>query len=174
MNIALKMPPVTPGPTTEAIPKSASLPPAQQYHNPIPVVIGLVPVVSVHDGQERVGLLTVRRGIEPAIGKLALPGGYLEYEDWKTGCTREILEETGLAISESDILDTASLSSVQNGTRLLIFAQTKPVDAAQLERFTPNSETEELVVIYEPTDLAFPTHTAQARRFFESLRTTAN
>lgn len=44
-------------------------------------------------------LLTVRRGREPAIGTLDLPGGFLEPEETaEEGLKREILEETGLQI----------------------------------------------------------------------------
>ena len=43
------------------------------WANPIPVVVVLVPV-----GHEaRLGLLVVRRGIEPQRGKLALVGGFV-------------------------------------------------------------------------------------------------
>lgn len=168
MNTALQLPAIPAavrGADELKVPPTASTP-VQQFHNPIPVTVGLVPVI---DETGRIGLLTVRRGIEPAKGKLALPGGYLEYEDWKEGCSREIEEETGLIIPPAEISDNVTLSSVQNGTRLLIFAETQAIHAARLSGFVPNEETLELVVIYEPTELAFPTHTAQAAKIFESM-----
>ncbi|MGE0542291.1 MAG: NUDIX domain-containing protein [Dehalococcoidia bacterium] len=39
----------------------------------------------------------IRRGGEPARGRLALPGGYLEHDETAAeGCRREVLEETNL------------------------------------------------------------------------------
>lgn len=166
METAITLPKIPTNTDANITAKPPTLPPVPQYFNPIPVVVGLVPVVSVVDGKERVGLLTVKRGIEPCIGKLALPGGYLEYEDWKAGCAREIVEETGIRVAAADISDSISLSSVQNGTRLLIFAETRPIEEARLSEFVANEETQELVAIYEPTELAFPTHTAHVAKFF--------
>jgi 8-oxo-dGTP diphosphatase len=52
-------------------------------------VIGVV----VRDAE----VVIVRRGGEPERGRLALPGGFLEFgEAAVDGCRREVLEETGL------------------------------------------------------------------------------
>ena len=59
----------------------------QVWANPIPVGVGLVPVVAA----EGTGLLVIRRAIPPQIGKLALVGGFLEeHESWQQGVAREV------------------------------------------------------------------------------------
>jgi ADP-ribose pyrophosphatase YjhB (NUDIX family) len=143
-----------------------TLPPKQQFLNSTPVVVAVVPVVDDSDPTKPLGLLVVRRGIDPFKGKLALPGGFLEHEEWRAGLVRELREETGIELTPADVREDVALESVQNGTRLLIFAHTKPVAKSALGAFKPCKETQELVVIHGPEELAFPTHTEHARRFF--------
>ena len=50
---------------------------------------------------ERGELLVAKRGKEPAKGTLDLPGGFVDMEETvEDGMRREILEETGLTVSE--------------------------------------------------------------------------
>ncbi len=50
-------------------------------------------------------MLVVRRAKEPAKGTLDLPGGFVDmYETVEEGMCREIKEETGLEVSQSDIV----------------------------------------------------------------------
>jgi len=61
------------------------------FENPIPTAVTLVPI--------RGGILTIRRGIEPAKGRLGLPGGFIEKREQPyDGAKREVLEETGAII----------------------------------------------------------------------------
>ena len=61
----------------------------KQHRNPILTVDGVLLI----DGK----LLLVRRGREPEKGKLALPGGIVEYgETTEEAVAREIKEETGI------------------------------------------------------------------------------
>ena len=144
--------------------------PTIRYNNPIPVVVALVPVHAIDEitGEDKIGLLTVRRAIEPKSGALALPGGYLEYEDWRHALIRELREETGLDVGSEDTINLASAESVEGGKRLLLFGKTKTIEEASLKSFVPNTESSELCVIFEPTELAFPVHTEEARKFFAS------
>jgi ADP-ribose pyrophosphatase YjhB (NUDIX family) len=134
---------------------------AQVWDNPIPVAVALVPVGA--------GLLVVRRGIPPAIGKLALVGGFIEaHETWQVGCAREVREETGVIVDPASCVFHWLSSSAPKPNRILIFAVTEAVDT--LPAFTPNAETQERGVIFGPggldEDFAFSLHTEAAKRYF--------
>jgi 8-oxo-dGTP pyrophosphatase MutT (NUDIX family) len=113
------------------------------------------------------GLLTVRRGIEPQKGHLALPGGFIDYgETWEEAAKREAQEETGLILPSVSFLTIETASNAN----ILIFCQAAPT-SIDLQSFQPNREVSELVVIARPVDLAFSTHTKMARKFFDSSAT---
>ncbi|HMG54733.1 MAG TPA: NUDIX domain-containing protein [Kofleriaceae bacterium] len=134
---------------------------AQVWANPIPVAVALVPVGD--------GLLVVRRGIPPGIGKLALVGGFIEeHETWQVGMAREVREETGVVVDPAEIVLQSITSSIPKPNRILIFAVTTPVDV--LPAFIGNAETQERGVIFGPAGLdaefAFGTHADAARAYF--------
>ena len=55
-------------------------------------------------------ILLVRRGVPPALGLWAIPGGALELgESLKEGAEREILEETGITIRAGDPVFTCDV-----------------------------------------------------------------
>jgi ADP-ribose pyrophosphatase YjhB (NUDIX family) len=137
--------------------------------NPLPVALVMMPVIG-HDG--RTGLLAVRRGIEPQLGEIGLPGGFIEEgESWQQAAVRELWEETGL---RADV-DEVELADVLSAPRhvILIFGRVKPRPITDLAGLTPekvfalsNGETQELVVVEKAQPLAFPLHTEMAYRFF--------
>ncbi|MDD5634045.1 MAG: NUDIX hydrolase [Candidatus Omnitrophica bacterium] len=89
------------------------------YRNPLPVVACLV----LRDKTE---LLLIRRGIEPAKGRWALPGGFIEFtEDVETAGKRELFEETGVRGSTGRLIGIESHISVMYGPLLVMGVEYK-------------------------------------------------
>jgi 8-oxo-dGTP pyrophosphatase MutT (NUDIX family) len=119
------------------------------YVNPLPVAVGLIPV----DG----GLLLIRRTVEPRVGSLALPGGFMNVgETWQEACVREIEEETGLRIPAAEVRLFDALTALDG--YVLVFGIVEPRTLDSLPAFAPNSETSEFLVIRGPAELGFPLH----------------
>jgi ADP-ribose pyrophosphatase YjhB (NUDIX family) len=141
----------------------------QIWANPIPVSVVLLPVVK----ESRTGLLVIRRGIQPGLGKLALVGGFLEdHETWAQGGARELREETGVNVDAQALEPFWFTSTEPRPNRVLLFSTAKPVEASALDPFAPDHETTERGVVFGPSGLAdvfaFPLHVTAARRFFEA------
>ena len=135
------------------------------WANPIPVCVVLVPLV--HDGQR--GLLVVRRGIEPARGKLALVGGFLEeHERWQVGAAREVREETAVAIDPATIEPFYYVSTEPKPNRVLLFSTSAPV-TTPLPAHVANAETAERGAIFGlagvEQEFGFSLHLDAARRY---------
>jgi ADP-ribose pyrophosphatase YjhB (NUDIX family) len=133
----------------------------------------MMPIIG-EDG--RTGLLTVRRGIEPQLGEIGLPGGFIEDgETWQQAAVRELWEETGLRADVAEV-ELADVLSAPNYV-ILIFGRVKPRPVEELDGLTPerlkalsNGETLELVVVDRAQPLAFPLHTEMSNRFFAEQR----
>lgn len=129
------------------------------YSNPIPVAVLLLPVDD--------GILVVRRGIEPAKGKLALPGGFIETgETWQEGGVRELREEAGVIVSPNDVSEFMVHSANENRL-VLIFGLCKPLKSWELQPFTPSEESPERLILNKPTELAFELHTLAVAKWFQ-------
>ncbi len=130
------------------------------YRNPLPVAVVLVPV----DGG---GLLLIRRLVEPQVGKLALPGGYINYgESWQVAGAREVAEETGVILDPAEVREYG-VRSAPDGT-VLIFGLANPVDPSVVAAFEQTAETSACVIIHAPVEgLAFPLHAEMVAVYFE-------
>jgi ADP-ribose pyrophosphatase YjhB (NUDIX family) len=128
------------------------------YRNPLPVAVVLVPVGD--------GLLVIRRLVEPRVGQLALPGGYINFgESWQEAGAREVMEETGVSIDPANIREFR-VRSAPDGT-VLIFGISEPTDPAALAEFKPTAEATECAVIHAPVELAFSLHSEAVAAYFE-------
>lgn len=134
---------------------------ATSYLNPLPVVVILVPLSS--------GLVVIRRNIEPQKGWLALPGGYIDLgETWQEAGRREVFEETGIEIDSREI----RLYDVMNGLdgTLVIFGLAAKVTLEAVQPFQ-SEETQEVLLIDRPIELAFSMHSRMVRRYFDEIAT---
>jgi ADP-ribose pyrophosphatase YjhB (NUDIX family) len=137
------------------------------WANPIPVAVMCVPVV---DGA-KTGLLVIRRAIPPAIGKLALPGGFVEeQESWQVGGAREVREESNVVVDAATVEPLWFVSTEPKPNRILMFGVAAPVQIDALPPFAPDHETSERGVVFGPDGLeaefAFGLHAQAARRYF--------
>ena len=115
-------------------------------------------------------ILWIRRGIEPAAGLWALPGGYMEVgETPEAAVARELAEETGVR------LDPEQFTLVSVST-LIHMAQTHLVFRCHLPRKPEGSPSEEAVEIgwFDEQGLpwekmAFPAIAPHVRQLYEWL-----
>lgn len=128
------------------------------YLNPIPVAVLLQPI-------DEDGLLVIRRGISPCKGKLALPGGFVDYgESWQEGAAREAREEANLCVDPASLRSWAVHSAPRGLVLLFALAPSLPQEA--LPEFLPNEEVTERLILRAPRKLAFPLHTLVADQWF--------
>lgn len=128
------------------------------YVNPLPVAVMIVPTDK--------GVVLIRRGIEPALGKWALPGGYMHLDEtWQEAGAREVWEETRITIDPESIRDFR-VRSAPDGA-LLVFGIAAPLRAADLPPFEPDREAlERTLVTASPEDMAFLLHRRALEAFF--------
>jgi ADP-ribose pyrophosphatase YjhB (NUDIX family) len=116
-------------------------------------------------------ILWIKRGIPPAIGKWAMPGGYMENDETpEAGASRELREETGIDVP-ADKMMLVSVSSI------LHMAQTHLVFRCHLEQKPDTAATEEAVEFgwfgeHELPwgDLAFPGIEPHVRQIYRWLK----
>ncbi|MFD7033177.1 NUDIX domain-containing protein [Streptomyces sp. NPDC059917] len=155
----------SPYPTTDW-PRTCAACGATAYRNPTPVAVALLPVEDDEGG----GLVVITRTIEPALGGVALPGGFIDHgEDWRAAVVRELREETGIHAPAADVA-LADVHSSPAG-HLLIFGLLPARPTATLPPPAPTNETTGWHVLRTPTELAFPLHTQAATTWFTTRRT---
>lgn len=131
------------------------------FRNPLPVAVMVIPVAN--------GLLAVRRSIPPHVGKFALPGGYISYDEtWQVAAVREVMEETGLVIDPAEV-QIFDAKSAPDGT-LLIFGLIEPLTSTAFPAFMENGEVSELKVVTDSKELAFPLHVEVMERYLQMFK----
>lgn len=142
----------------------------QTWVSPMPVSVLILPVIG-DDG--RIGVLIARRGIEPAKGQWGLPGGYLEQDETlECGAVRENGEETTVKLPPDwPVWLTHSGISTRAVKQVIAFCEAKPIPISMLpDPFVPrDAETEAIMVVYDPIELCFSTHTEALKLYFDRL-----
>ncbi|MFP4305774.1 MAG: NUDIX domain-containing protein [Desulfococcaceae bacterium] len=128
------------------------------YRNPLPVAVAMVPVDE--------GLLLIRRGILPARGKWALPGGFIDWgESWQTAAAREVQEEAGISIDPEELTEFR-VRCTSDGFAL-VFGLARPRRSEELSRYRATDETTDRRVWNQvPSEMAFDLHAEMMRRYF--------
>lgn len=157
----------------------------KQFKNPTPVAVAIIPVeteVSYNIGGVNIDLsiqqvVYARRNIEPKLGMLALPGGFVnELERIETGGAREVKEETGLIITEEEF--ELFRSEITPNNRNLIFGITPVRSMDVIKELEENWKNDE--VIREETqgfviaglkvsDAAFPLHQKALGKYLDKV-----
>ncbi|MER6915953.1 NUDIX domain-containing protein [Streptomyces sp. NPDC000594] len=134
---------------------------AVAYRNPLPVAVALQPV----EDPDGIGLVVVVRSIEPQLGGVALPGGFIDHnEEWQHAVVRELREETGIEADIGDVRLADVLSSADG--HLLVFGTLPIRPADTLPPSRPTAETTGWHLLRTPAELTFPLHTTAVRRWF--------
>jgi 8-oxo-dGTP diphosphatase len=115
-------------------------------------------------------VVLVRRGVVPALGSWCLPSGFVEYDEApEQAAVRECLEETGLNVQLTDLLDVRQYTNDVRGPGVVILYRGQVVggepcpgdDASDVGLFGPD----EL-----PEDIAFASHRRVLARWQEEVR----
>jgi len=117
-------------------------------------------------------ILWIKRGIPPAVGKWAMPGGFMESDETpEAAACRELEEETGIVV-DSEAMTLVSVSSILN------MAQTHLVFRCHLDKPPVTTYTEEATecIWFDNEglpweDLAFPSIEPHVRQMYRWLRT---
>lgn len=151
----------TPYPADADWPRTCAACGATAYLNPLPVGVALLPVTD----DRGTALVVITRTIQPALGGVALPGGFVDRtEDWRHAVARELREETGIETDPGDVRLADALSSPDG--HLLLFGLLPERRARDLPASAPTDETEGWHLLRAPAELAFPLHTVAVRSWF--------
>ena len=108
----------------------------------------------IFDGEARV--LLIRRKNEPFKGAYALPGGFVDIgETMEAACRREVLEETGLAVSELTLVGVYSDPSRDPRGHTVSIAYTTLLPDAPSPQAGSDAEAAEWVEDWRKRKLAF-------------------
>ncbi len=144
------------------------------YNSPEPVALTLLPVHDPVTGE--FFIVAGRRTIEPGNGLIALPGGYVEHhEQPNVAGAREMFEETGIQLNPQKLVPIFSPRTTSKTNCTLIFmlyTESFPFTVQELNQIlidSKSTETSEMALIKNGTELAFPVHEEVVTHFFENI-----
>lgn len=164
---------------------TAQVAPVIEYKNPIPVAVAIIPVQT--EVEYTINGLTIavpvqlavygRRNIQPRLGMLAMPGGFVnEMERLETGGAREVKEETGLVIKEDEFQLFRSEITPNNRNLIFGITPTRSMDVLkELEENWKNDpkireETQGFVIAgLNIPDAAFPLHQKALGKYLDKV-----
>lgn len=119
------------------------------YENPLPSAAALV-------RNEKIEILLVQRGVEPGLGKWALPSGFIEIDETpEEACLRELEEETGLIGKIRRLIGVYSQKSLIYKNVLIIGYEVKASGV-----LSPGSDSQraEFFPAFKLPEIAFSSH----------------
>jgi len=123
-------------------------------------------VLAERDGK----VVLVRRAVVPALGSWCLPSGFVEYDEGpEQAAIREFLEETGLQVQLTGLLDVRQYRNDSRGPGIVILYRGQVIggephpgdDASEVGLFGPDKL---------PEDIAFATHRRALVRWQREVR----
>jgi len=150
------------------------------WMNAVPVAVLIAPCGN-HESGRKHGVFTVRRGIPPFVGQLALPGGFITHTDevqetWQAAACREACEEIQIYCRNGTLMETpehvlteSSYSERRTGDRVLIFGSVKGVFL--IGTFQQTKEAQERVILFpdDEEQLCFSIHRKALAMHWDSL-----
>lgn len=129
------------------------------WGNPIPVAVLVLPI----EQNGEIGLIIQQRNIDPEKDKWALTSGYVNHgEGWQEAAARETMEELGLSADKDKFKLYDVVGGKDNSAILVICLYDGLFSATDLISFKPNNEVQAVDIMFEPRELAFPSHTKAA------------
>lgn len=141
-------------------PKKCTVCKEYAWGNPIPVAVVVLPIES----KGEIGLIIQQRNIDPQKDKWALTSGYVNHgEGWQEAAARETMEELGLSADKDKFKLYDVVGGKDNSAILVICIYDGLFSASELSfAFKPNNEVQAVNIMFEPRELAFPSHTKAA------------
>lgn len=131
-----------------------------QYNSPLAVGVAVVPVEK--DGEQ--GFIALKRGINPFIGGIAFPGGFVDQqESSKEAAIRELNEEIGLTLDEHPKWQHVGEKKTPNNQLLIFYryAETLKWDDVVKAYQSINhdkTESQDIVFLEPSTEMCFSLH----------------
>jgi NAD+ diphosphatase len=137
------------------------------FHNTASAVAGIIETAG--------GIVLVGRRVEPAVGMLDFPGGFVDYgESFESALKREVKEELNLDVSDlcyfGSFFNTYAYKGVTYYTSDAVFLCGAEITSA----LTPNGEIAEVVIVppenVDASLLAFESARAALTKYREHLK----